>query len=62
MAGGSAEDGTAVSAEFLRRWGQLRWESVLHYMVSLREALKARPLLPRNAPRAASAIARYGMP
>ncbi len=38
-----------VSPEFLRRWGQLRWESVLHYMVSMRApplflSLPAHPL------------------
>ncbi len=38
MAGGNVEDGGSVSPEFLRRWGQLRWESVLHYMVSLQRA------------------------
>ncbi len=27
------DDDSEITAEYLRRWAQLRWESILHYMV-----------------------------
>ena len=40
------DDDDEITPEFLRRWAQLRWESILHYMVGSGGVMRVYALVP----------------